>query len=85
MKSELAKLVEYLEDSYSEKEQELRVNPNFDSHVDGALQNRRQEIRSFKIATNNPELNPIYKDEIIKNFTADAKRIKSELDKIACG
>ena len=84
MKSELAKLVEYLENSYSEKEQELRENPNFNSHVDGALQNRKHEIESFKIASTNPELNPFYKDEIIKNFAADAKRIKSELDKITC-
>jgi len=75
----VAELTEYL----NARERELSNNTNFNTHVQGELNNRRQEIENFKVASMS-QIHPTLINETIKNFRIEKEKIKLKINKIQC-
>ena len=83
MKEILFKMLAELEAHFEKKELEVSNNPNFNSHTQSELNNRKNEILNFEFFIKKADISSL-QNEIIQDFRKNADRIKLDIDKIKC-
>lgn len=79
---ELEKLAEELKKELYKKERELQSKDDCDKYSWGHLENRRRDVIAFTSSINDVAKDPFLKNEIIKNYIADARSLTEKIRQI---
>jgi len=84
MKEILMTMLSELKECLEAKELELKNKPNFNSHTQGEINNRKVSIENFEYSIQQVTNNPTMQYTILNNFKNNAEKIKMDIDKINC-
>ena len=79
---ELYDLSEQLENELSQKEKELQEKNDCSIYLVDNLENRKKDVLAFTDSIKHVSKDPFLKNEIIKNYSNEAKKIKEEIRQI---